>query len=264
MKPPFHYYTTLRGWERFLAGGTSILTYHKFGPAPRGARLKGMYLPAELFRRQLREFQDAGFANPDFDTVLDPAPEAGRRCFLTIDDGCENVLHNALPALQARGAKAILFLVAGLLGKRTEWQAGTGEVLERIMDAGQVREWLAGGQSIGAHTLTHPHLDRLPEDRAREEIAGSRKLLEDIFGVAVRHFCYPYGDHNDRVVGLVREAGFMTACTTHAGANPAGADPLRLLRITARYPSRKLRNLPLLAALWWRRMVHRQTPAPGR
>ncbi len=62
------------------------------------------------------------------------------------------------------------------------------------MDERQIRDWLAAGHEIGAHTLTHPALAELPPERARAEIFDSRKLLEDRFGVPVRHFCYPYGE----------------------------------------------------------------------
>ncbi len=47
------------------------------------------------------------------------------------------------------------------------------------------------GHQIGAHTRTHPVLTEIPAARAREEIAASKKALEDRFGFAVKHFCYP-------------------------------------------------------------------------
>ncbi|HAV63588.1 MAG TPA: polysaccharide deacetylase [Verrucomicrobiales bacterium] len=254
-RPPANYFSSLRGWETFFAAGTPVLTYHKIGPRPRGARLKGMYLPAALLKRQLGEFKISGYHCPSYDAVVNGASAEGKRCFITFDDGCVNVLDHALPLLRESGAAAIQFLVAGLLGRRTEWQAGTGEILEPIMDASQVREWLAAGQSIGAHTMTHPRLTTIAVDRAKEEIFASRKSLEDTFGIPIRHFCYPYGDLNERVVELVREAGYETAATTDLGVNTAATDPHRLKRITARYPSRKFKNLPLLARLAWHRLV---------
>jgi len=43
---------------------------------------------------------------------------------------------------------------------------------------------------------------------AREEIQASRKWLEDNFGVSVGHFSYPLGAFDDRIIGMVREAGY--------------------------------------------------------
>ena len=112
-------------------------------------------------------------------------------------------------------------------------------------------EWLAAGNDIGSHTLTHPRLTQLAPGRAREEISASRKRLEDLFGRPVRHFCYPYGDWNPAVRDLVREAGYATACTTTAGVNTAAESPWELKRYTARYASRSLKAI-------WRRLRPRQ------
>ena len=124
-----------------------------------------------------------------------------------------------------------------------EWDRAENEVLSPLMDAAQIKEWLAAGHQIGSHTLTHPCLTRLPPAQAREEITASRKKLEDLFGVAIRHFCYPYGDRDERTCDLVMEAGYRTACTVAFGVNTTETPPGALRRITARYPSRNWRML---------------------
>ena len=48
----------------------------------------------------------------------------------------------------------------------------------------------------------------------------------------MRHFCYPYGAWNERVVDVVRQAGYVTACTTSKGSVRLDTDPLRLPRLT--------------------------------
>jgi peptidoglycan/xylan/chitin deacetylase (PgdA/CDA1 family) len=111
------------------------------------------------------------------------------------------------------------------------------------MDAAQVRDWLAAGHEIGSHSLTHPWLTRLPVPAAREEIAASRKQLEDLFGVPIAHFCYPYGDWNEKVRNLVEAAGYKTACTTQPGVNTPADSLFTLKRFTARYASRNLKAI---------------------
>jgi len=49
------YYCSLAPFQAWFEQGNPILTYHKLGPRPRHARLKGLYLPRALFARQLRE-----------------------------------------------------------------------------------------------------------------------------------------------------------------------------------------------------------------
>jgi peptidoglycan/xylan/chitin deacetylase (PgdA/CDA1 family) len=138
--------------------------------------------------------------------------------------------------------KAIQFLPADFLGKSNTWDVAQGEVPERIMDAAQVREWIAAGHDIGSHSSTHPFLTRLDHKLAREEIGASRKKLEDLFGRRVEHFCYPYGDWNPAIRDLVSESGYRTACTTDLGMNQTSDSPYTLKRFTARYPTRNLKS----------------------
>jgi peptidoglycan/xylan/chitin deacetylase (PgdA/CDA1 family) len=238
-----HYYTSLEPFRLLFATGVPILTYHKLGPRPRGVRLKGMYLSAELFRRQLAELRDAGFRSTGLQEVAGKDGNPGKQVAITFDDGFANVLEPGLAILAENHFRATQFLVARFLGRTSEWQAGSGEVLERLMDVSQVREWLSAGHEIGSHTLTHPCLGAIPLAQAREEIGASKKMLEDAFGVPVRHFCYPYGDWNPAIRDLVAEAGYQTACTTAFGLNGADTSPRELRRITARYASRKLKIL---------------------
>lgn len=204
--------------------------------------MKGLYVSERLFQKQLSELAEAGFCTPAYDDVTRAMPGA-KPVFLTFDDGFANVLHHGLAPLARHGFSAIQFLVADRLGKTNDWETRDGEAAERLMDVAQVKEWLAAGHEIGAHTLTHPRLTQVSEARAREEIAAAKRKLEDAFGIELRHFCYPYGDHNERVVELVRAAGYATACLASGGLVTPGADRFRLNRLMVRYASRSPRSL---------------------
>ena len=243
------YYSGLAPFRRLFGQGNPILTYHKLGPRPRLARLKGLYLGGELFARQLQELRGAGFASGVLDDCAGPWRD--KRIVITFDDGYVNVLRHGLEPLASAGFKAIQFLVADLIGKCNEWDVPLGEVPEPMMDAVQVREWMAAGHDIGSHTLAHPWLTRLSVSAAREEITASRKKLEDMFGRPIRHFCYPYGDWNEAVRDLVAAAGYQTACTTQPGVNTPNDSAFALKRFTARYPSRNLK------AIWSRLRARR-------
>jgi peptidoglycan/xylan/chitin deacetylase (PgdA/CDA1 family) len=249
------YYASLAPFQEFFRSGVPILTYHKLGPCPRGARLKGMYLSERLFVRQLVELREAGFSSIKLSDVLGVVGAQNRVFSITFDDGFRNVMRYGLASLAQCHCQATQFLVAGRLGGMNEWDLAEGEAPEPLMDVAQVREWLAAGHEIGSHTLTHPWLTRMPLAAAREEISASKKWLEDQFGQVVEHFCYPYGDWNEPVRDLVRESGYRTACTTQFGLNTATTPPWALFRVTARYRTRSVKSL----WAWLMRRMHGST-----
>ena len=240
------YYTRLGPFRELFNQGVPILTYHKFGDRPRGVRLRGMYLPVELFRRQLAELRDAEFRSIGIGEVSGQAE--GRRLALTIDDGFRSVHEHALPLLVSANHQATLYLVADRLGGWNDWEVREGEAQTPIMGVAEVREWLAAGQRIGSHTSTHPWLTRVSMSTAREEIRASRRKLEDRFGIEVTDFCYPYGDLNRTVRDEVEAAGYRTATTTEFGVNGLETDAFLLKRITARHASHGWRGI----RAWWR------------
>ncbi|MBN8247695.1 MAG: polysaccharide deacetylase family protein [Verrucomicrobia bacterium] len=247
-------YTSLSLFRRWFAGGgVPALMYHKLGPRPKGVRLRGLYVDAALFRRQLGELAASGYSTVFPESWTDEDTADSRRIGLTFDDGFENVLRHGLGPLSVHGFQAIQYLVSGLLGKTNEWEQRQGEAVERLMDVSQVREWLGAGHRIGAHTRSHPWLTRIPLAEAREEIRSSKAMLEDAFGVPVLDFCYPYGDWNPAVRDVVMESGFRTACTTASGLNRPSGHRFQLRRLTARHTSLQWRTLGAWLRLLWAR-----------
>jgi peptidoglycan/xylan/chitin deacetylase (PgdA/CDA1 family) len=70
------------------------------------------------------------------------------------------------------------------------------------------------GFTIANHSATHPNLQELPVEQAREDIRRGREVLEQHFGCAVTGFAYPFGTHNAAVREAVRSAGHVYARTT--------------------------------------------------
>jgi peptidoglycan/xylan/chitin deacetylase (PgdA/CDA1 family) len=101
---------------------------------------------------------------------------------------------------------------------------------------GEVRQLAAEGVEFGAHTRTHPILSWIADEaRLNDEIAGSKRRIEEEVGKPVAHFCYPNGRRQDigaRALECTRNAGFQTAVTTERGMNvPRKADPFLLRRL---------------------------------
>ncbi|HET7159620.1 MAG TPA: polysaccharide deacetylase family protein, partial [Burkholderiales bacterium] len=105
-----------------------------------------------------------------------------------------------------------------------------------MMTSEQVSAMSAAGMTIGAHTMRHPILARIPEDEARTEMAEGKARLEAIVGHEVTLFAYPNGkpgtDYAPAHVRLAREVGFTAACSTGWGTATAGSDMFQLPRFT--------------------------------
>lgn len=82
-----------------------------------------------------------------------------------------------------------------------------------------------------AHTRLHPVLPMCTTARARDEIAGCRRILRERFNLETRAFAYPNGDYSERDVTLARDAGFECGFTIDAGYNDRLSDPFLLKRI---------------------------------
>jgi peptidoglycan/xylan/chitin deacetylase (PgdA/CDA1 family) len=236
------YFADLSPFRPLFSSGLPVLCYHKVGRKPAGAKLRGIYVSAGLFSRQMSQLRAEGYCSVSVDRLsTDKAP--AREVLLTFDDGSLSVLQNAMEPMAAAGFRGINYLVSGLLGGVNEWDTVHGEVPDRLMDEVQVREWMSAGHEIGAHTKTHPKLSRISPAQAREEISGSKKSLEDRFGVPIRHFCYPYGDYSAQVRDMVVEAGYETAVTVDPGVWRGDTDRFLVPRIGARAHSLNFRNV---------------------
>ncbi len=104
-----------------------------------------------------------------------------------------------------------------------------------MMTDAQVTNMQKAGIEIGAHTVSHPILTRIPQDAARREIRDSKRILEDITGGPIRSFAYPNGrpilDYNRKHVAAVREAGFDLAVSTAWGTATGSGDNCQLPRV---------------------------------
>ena len=74
--------------------------------------------------------------------------------------------------------------------------------------------------TIGAHTVNHVMLAKVPERMARSEMAMSRAVIEASLGQRPDHLSYPVGDKTSagpREFRIAADLGFKTAVTTRPG-----------------------------------------------
>ncbi len=105
-----------------------------------------------------------------------------------------------------------------------------------MMTSGEVKAMRNAGMQIGAHTVSHPILARLPDAQARQEIQESQHTLERLLDERVGLFAYPNGkpgeDYTMAHVGLVRSLGFDAAVSTRWGASGSADDLFQIRRFT--------------------------------
>ena len=86
------------------------------------------------------------------------------------------------------------------------------------------------GMEVGAHTLSHPLLDRLdPREQARE-IGGSVERIAERLGVRPIGIAYPGGAYDAASIAASRAAGLEYAATTRAGDNRSDTGRFELKR----------------------------------
>ena len=100
-----------------------------------------------------------------------------------------------------------------------------------VMSWDDLRHLAADGVTLGAHTRSHPLLNRVSSSQAIAEAVDSLADLRRNVGETPRIFAYPAGGFCDAIVEKLRPA-FDLAFTTCRGVNEiAGCDPMRMRRI---------------------------------
>jgi peptidoglycan/xylan/chitin deacetylase (PgdA/CDA1 family) len=208
--------------------------YHNIDNPPNGAHIPNLYVTPRMFRFQMWYLKTAGFKVVSIQDLFALASEnnnQGNLAAITFDDGYMDFIRNAYPILKQYNYPSTVFVVSGLAGKENEWDNANENIKKPLMDWEQLREINKNGVEIGSHTRTHPELTRISPDEQNEEIAGSKRDLEERLNRPVSIFCYPGGDYDQQVKEMVKKAGYCCAVTTQRGHVMKGNDPLALRRI---------------------------------
>ena len=204
-----------------------VLMYHEI--ADIAASPSGLAVAPEAFADQLAYLHDAGFTAVTAGTLAknlaggaEALPE--RPVVLTFDDGYRDFHSRALPLLKQYGHTATVFQTTGWIDteRGPKWMLNWRELSE-IAEA---------GIEVGAHSHEHPELDRLPDDKLRDELDRPKHMLEDKLGLAVPGLAYPFGCCNAKVQRAAREAGYAYAYTVANAIATSGSRVFTLPRLT--------------------------------
>lgn len=199
----FYYFNYLTGANK---KGVRILCYHKVNDRDTDY----MTVTTQQFRAQMEYLYEQRyeaahlhqFVRPEFGSM-----NLKRPIVITFDDGWRDNYEFAFPILKEYGFEAMIFLIADNIGKPD------------FLTKDQILEMHEFGIRFGSHTSSHADLKSLNKDEKWKEIFSSRKVLEETFPFTVDYFCYPKGLYDQEAVKMVREAGYMGACSNRPGSN---------------------------------------------
>jgi peptidoglycan/xylan/chitin deacetylase (PgdA/CDA1 family) len=199
-----------------------VLMYHVIREPYPGSPYPDLYVPRAEFAAQMSWLDRNGYEAVTLERVYHAwrgdAVLPARPVVLTFDDGARTHYTNAFPILRGHGWPGVLNLDVSNL--EPSWG----------IQPRMVRELVAAGWEIDAHSLTHPDLSGLGARALRREVAGSRTQIQHRFGVPVNFFCYPAGRYDSEVVAAVKAAGYLGATTTGPGLADLN-EPFTLARV---------------------------------
>jgi peptidoglycan-N-acetylglucosamine deacetylase len=125
--------------------------------------------------------------------VVSNAPKARKKVALTFDDGPGPLTRAFLRKLKQLRVKATFFVVGYAVARRPH----------------VLREEHAAGMTIGNHTIGHPPMAALSEDRQRIEIEGQERTLQRLVGYRPLFFRPPYRSYSLVTAREIAEAGMV-------------------------------------------------------
>ncbi len=210
-----------------------VMTYHHVSDVASGGSLNNV--TPRAFAWQMKFLKKHRYNVISFDDLVDGLKKghvfARDTVVIHFDDGYEDNYTNAFPWLKKYHFPAMEFLVSDKVGT------------PGFLTWDQVREMDAQGFKAGAHTRHHVYLPDVSPDVVRDEIFGSKKIIEEHLGHRIDYFCYPSGGFTEQVQGVVQEAGFKAAVTTNRGQDRLNRDLFAFKRI-------RMKNKDNALTLW--------------
>jgi peptidoglycan/xylan/chitin deacetylase (PgdA/CDA1 family) len=202
-----------------------ILMYHVINPPPAGAPFPGLYVESSEFATQMQALANAGYHAITQDQMWAywkhgvPLP-TGKPIVVSFDNGYQSQYTNALPVLRR----------LGWVGDENIQLTGLPPSQGGLSET-QVKGLVAAGWELDTQGISHADLIALNATQLAEQVAGSRKTIQQRYGVPVNWFCYPSGHYNATVIAAVKSAGYTGSTTVVPGWAGPESDPYRLPRL---------------------------------
>lgn len=224
--------------EIFVSPAVPILMYHHIQNYPGGKNPSdaGIFVSPENFESQLKWLSENNFQTVGLRYFQNPVKPSGKPIILTFDDGYQDAYDVVFPLLKKYNFQATFYPIVNNIDK------------SGFLTRAEILKMQAGGMTFGSHSLSHPNLTEISQQKAQQEIYASKKILEGITGKDVLDFCYPMGRVNQNAVNVVGNSGYETATTTSNEINLGKTDPLQLNRLDIQNDT-KFEDFPALKNL---------------
>jgi peptidoglycan/xylan/chitin deacetylase (PgdA/CDA1 family) len=188
-----------------------VLCYHAVSPTWPSV----LAVTPDLLERQLEVLVGRGYRGATFHDAVH-APPHRRTLAVTFDDAYRSVITHAAPVLERLGLVGTIYVPTSW-PDREEPMAWPGidnwldtEHRDELVCASwdELRGIADRGWEIASHTRTHPELPSLDDAALAEELATSRRIVEERIGAPCRTIAYPYGFQDARVRAAARDAGY--------------------------------------------------------
>ncbi len=188
-----------------------ILVYHRFGPTVADA----MTVRTADFAAQLEYLRKNGYhVIPLREVVAYARGEAHpptRALAIAADDGHRTVFTDMFPLVERYRVPVTLFIYPSAISNAS--YAMTWEQLRRLKETGLF--------DIQSHTYWHPNFKvekrRLSpaeyEAFVRMQLSKSKRALDARLGLNVDMLAWPFGIHDDELIRMAREAGYVAGFT---------------------------------------------------
>ncbi len=195
--------------------------YHRVGDA----RYPSTNISTQQFEAHLRYLKDHQYRVVNLSEAIKYLRQPGeyeKVAVITIDDGYKSFFNNGFPLLKQYGFTATLFV-------NTETVGGNS-----YMNWEDLRAYRDAGMEIGNHTHSHGYfLDLAESERYAEfkrELEVSQRLLRENLDIQPKVFAYPFGEFDERMKDILKEAGFDAAAAQNSGVIHAASDMYALPR----------------------------------
>jgi peptidoglycan/xylan/chitin deacetylase (PgdA/CDA1 family) len=215
-----------------------ILMYHAL-VEKRTKHLHTVHITTELFRQQMEWLAANGYQAITIDDMLKgfaAKNNPGKYCIITFDDGYQSLYRYAMPLLKQYGFCATLYLATAATGQDDfkslqSLNPATMPVNDKPLTWDEIKEMNSNGWSVQSHSVSHADNSLLSAEQLAHEVTESKKIIEQELQQPVLHYAFPFGKYNASSLTILKNAGYKTASTVHAGLCTSKNDLFRLPRL---------------------------------
>ncbi len=194
-----------------------ILCYHHIREIRMASKAnKGYEVTVAQFKEQMKALADSGYTSitPDqyYEYLTKGTPLPEKPVMITFDDTSLEHFTIAKPEMEKYGFKGVFYIMTIAINR------------PNYMSTAQIKQLADDGHIIGSHTWDHHRVDRYKSENTIEErgvkkvvndwdqqLAGTKKKLEEITGKPCEHFAYPFGIWSKEGIPEIEKRGYKMA-----------------------------------------------------